>query len=57
MPEPIRWEDEEKADYTLEGLRKSFNRHMYGTDEVPSDAIPSPALLASLKKELPPDTQ
>jgi hypothetical protein len=40
VPEAVRWEDEEKAVYDLESLRKAFNRHLYGTDEVPPDAVP-----------------
>ena len=40
VPEVVRWEDEERAVYDIESLRKSFNRHLYGTDEVPPDAVP-----------------
>jgi hypothetical protein len=39
-PEAARWEDEEKASYDLESLRKGFNRHLYGSDQAPPAEAP-----------------
>ena len=59
-PQPIPWEHEEKANYSVESLRQEFREHLYGpqkkfeeaaeaTDPHDIDAIKS---LAELKQEL-----
>lgn len=38
MPEPPRWEDEEKANYSTESLRKEFQERLYGKDQTFEEA-------------------